>query len=340
MIVVTGGAGFIGSNLVKALNERGETDILVVDDLSNGEQALNLSDLRIADYMNKREFIKALRGSRSRGKVKVLFHQGACTDTTATDAEYMIENNFTFSKDLYNFCARERVQFIYASSASVYGGFHNLRPFPRKKFIEDPQHESALNVYAQSKLLFDRFVRYQPTADFQCVGLRYFNVYGPREQHKGQMASVVWHFFNQYQRDRKIKLFKGSHGFGDGEQQRDFVSVGDVVKVNLFFLDNPSISGIYNVGTGCRVNFNAVAMAVISACRHHRGDPDVLSDNPMENGEIEYIPMPDELRDKYQSYTEADLTKLRAAGYDEEFLDISSGVEQYVGELLRAPAGC
>ena len=331
MIIVTGGAGFIGSNLIKALNRRGVSDILVVDDLTAGDKTRNLSDLNIGDYMDKHEFLAAIRRDESLvGKVAAVLHQGACTDTMATDGKYVLENNFTYSKALYRFCQTHRAQYIYASSASVYGA--------GAVFAEAPQHESALNVYAWSKLLFDQFVRRQPAARFQCAGLRYFNVYGPREQHKGKMASVAWHFFNQYRQTGTVRLFEGSDGYADGEQQRDFVSVDDVVAVNLFLLDNPAISGIYNAGSGRSHSFNEVAVAVINTCRRHDGGAQTSLRQAVKDGEIVYIPMPQALHGKYQSYTCADLEQLRAAGYGEEFLDVAQGVGNYVDELLGAPA--
>lgn len=331
-IVVTGGAGFIGSNLVQALNRRGLSEILVVDDLTDGDKMRNLSDLIISDYMDKREFLAAVSADRlphSLRSVRAVLHQGACTDTMATDGAFVLENNFTYSKALYHFCAKRRAQYIYASSASVYGG--------GDEFAEAPQNERPLNVYAWSKLLFDQFVRHRPPVEFQCVGLRYFNVYGPREQHKGKMASVPWHFFNQYQADRQVRLFDGSDGYADGAQRRDFVSVEDVVKINLFFLDNPSLSGIYNAATGHSHTFNEVAVAVINACRRQRGETPISYDRAVNSGEIAYIQMPEALRGKYQSYTCADLTRLRGIGYDGEFLDVAEGVERYLSELLRSP---
>ncbi|MGI9310971.1 MAG: ADP-glyceromanno-heptose 6-epimerase [bacterium] len=328
MIIVTGGAGFIGSNLIQALNRRGVDDILVVDDLEDGDKINNLSDLSIADYMDKREFLSAMQRDDSLGAVAAVLHQGACADTMATDGRYVMENNFAYSKALYHFCARHRAQYLYASSASVYGG--------GDAFAEAPRNERALNAYAWSKLLFDQFVRRQARASFQCVGLRYFNVYGPREQHKGAMASVARHFFAQYLRDGQVRLFAGGDGYADGEQRRDFVSVDDIVAVNLFFLDHGDRSGIYNAGTGRSSSFNQVAVAVINACRRRRGQAPTTLRQALREAEIRYIPMPPALHGKYQSYTEADLTQLRDTGYDADFRDIAQGVDEYVDALWKS----
>lgn len=332
MIVVTGGAGFIGSNLVSALNRRGVRDILVVDDVTDAAKARNLFDLEIGDYMDKAEFLAAIRREQpgpSLARVSAVLHQGACTDTMATDGQYVLDNNYAYSKALYDFCAQRRAQYIYASSASVYGA--------GRRFAEAPRNESALNAYAWSKLLFDQFVRRQPAPQFQCAGLRYFNVYGLRERHKGRMASVAWHFFNQYRAHGRVRLFEGSDGYADGEQQRDFVSVEDVVAVNLFLLDNPAVSGIYNVGSGRSRSFNQVAVAVINACRRHRRETEITLEQARRGGQITYIPMPETLRGQYQSYTCADLRQLRAAGYGAPFLDVPQGVGGYVSALLQAP---
>jgi len=329
MIIVTGGAGFIGSNIVRALNDQGRRDILVVDDLTNAEKVNNLSGLEIADYMDKDEFFNILQSkkysARKLSDVSVVLHQGACSDTMATDGRYVLHNNFTYSKELFHYCRRHQLQYIYASSASVYGA--------GTVFRESPEFESTLNAYAYSKLLFDNYVRRQPDPGIQCVGLRFFNVYGPREQHKGRMASVAWHFRNQFRAEGKVKLFRGTDGYGDGEQRRDFVSVEDVVKVNLFFLEHPGKSGIFNVGTGRCQSFNEVAMSVINTFRLDRGETELSIEDAVQQGKIEYIPMPDALLGKYQSYTEADLTELKNTGYEEQFLTVQQGVKRYMKDL-------
>lgn len=309
MIIVTGGAGFIGSNLVKGLNERGITDIMVVDDLTQGEKFINLADCRIQDYRDKDDFIEdIISGKTVADKVDAIFHLGACSTTTEWDGKFMMKNNFEYSKILLHYCAAHGVPFIYASSASVYGS--------GPVFQEELRHENTLNVYAYSKFLFDQYVRaHLPKMESQVAGFRYFNVYGPREQHKGSMASVAFHFYNQIESEGKCRLFKGTDGYGNGQQKRDFIYVGDAVDVNLWFYDNPSISGIFNVGTGRAQTFNDVARAVIDFCG---------------KGEIEYIPFPDHLKGRYQSFTEADISELRAAGYDKPFKPVEEGVKAYL----------
>ena len=312
MIIVTGGAGFIGSNIVKALNARGRTDILVVDNLSSGVKFKNLADCEIADYMDKDDFIaQVAAGGKFGAKVEAVFHEGACSSTTEWDGRYMMRNNYDYSKALLHYCLDKQAAYIFASSASVYGA--------GRVFKEIREHEEPLNVYGYSKFLFDQYVRrILPAAKSQIVGFRYFNVYGPREQHKGSMASVAFHLNTQVRDTGQVKLFEGCDGYGHGEQRRDFIYVGDAVDVNLWFLDHPDKSGIFNVGTGRSQPFNDIARAVIAwhGC-----------------GELEYVPFPDHLRGRYQSFTEADISALRTAGYDKPFKTVEQGVELYMERL-------
>ncbi|WP_108652494.1 ADP-glyceromanno-heptose 6-epimerase [Dongshaea marina] len=318
MIIVTGGAGFIGSNLVKMLNEQGREDIVVVDDLTDGTKFVNLVDLKIADYLDKDEFIARIVSGdifEEWNGIEVIFHQGACSATTEWDGKFMMENNYEYSKDLLHYCQEHSIPFIYASSAATYGGRTD-------NFIEDPKFEQPLNVYGYSKQLFDQYVRRMlPHAEAQIVGLKYFNVYGPREQHKGSMASVAFHLNNQMLDGKNPKLFEGTEGYENGGQMRDFVYVEDVCKVNLWFWKNAKKSGIFNCGTGKAEPFRNVANSVI---RHHG------------KGEIEYIPFPDHLKGRYQCFTEADLTKLRDAGYDQPFNSVAEGVAKYMDWLNKA----
>jgi ADP-L-glycero-D-manno-heptose 6-epimerase len=325
--VVTGAAGFIGANLVKALNGRGVTDIIAVDDLTQGDKFVNLADCEIADYLDREDFLRGVEDGSFAGEITALLHQGACSDTTERDGRYMMRNNYHYSKALLDYCIAEEVPFIYASSAAVYGG--------GTEFREARECEAPLNVYGYSKFLFDQLVR-RRTAEFtaQVVGLRYFNVYGPREQHKGRMASVVHHFFNQFRHTGHVRLFEGSGGYADGEQRRDFVSVEDAVRINLHFLDHPDRSGIFNAGTGAARSFNDVAAAVINACRRAGGEAPLGLDEMQRQGLIRYIPFPDDLRGRYQNYTQADTAALRAAGYGAEFLTLEQGVARYCEALL------
>ncbi len=331
MIIVTGGAGFIGSNIVKALNERGRSDILVVDNLEHGDKFRNLTDCDIADYRDKRDFAADLDKGVFGGRVEAVFHEGACSDTMNHDGLYMMRNNYEFSKALLAFCEREGAQFLYASSASVYGG--------GRVFREERAVESPLNVYGYSKFLFDQYVRRRVPTACQVVGFRYFNVYGDREQHKGRMASVAYHFFHQYQETGQVRLFGGSGGYEPGEQRRDFVSVEDVVKINLYFLDNKDKSGIYNVGTGRAQTFNEVATAVINALRRHKGEEPLTTQALKDRGVITYIPFPAALAGKYQSFTEADIDALKGAGYAAPLYDVNEGVGRYVTRMLVAAQG-
>jgi ADP-L-glycero-D-manno-heptose 6-epimerase len=330
-IIVTGAAGFIGANIVKALNDRGERDIVAVDNLSRADKVRNLADLDVADFLDKEEFIAMVRGGLE-GRFDAVLHQGACSDTMETDGRYMMANNYEYSKALLDWCQQAAIPFIYASSASVYGG--------GRVFAEAREHEAPLNVYGYSKFLFDQVVRRRLAArTSQVAGFRYFNVYGPREAHKGRMASVAFHFFNQYLAEGRVRLFEGSGGYGPGEQIRDFVSVDDVIRVNLFFLDHPEISGIFNVGTGRAESFNAVARATVNAIRGSRGEKPLSLDELRAQGAIEYIPFPQQLVGKYQSFTQADMGALRRAGYEAPFMDVEQGVGRYVAARLAAGEG-
>jgi len=310
MIIVTGAAGFIGSNLVAELNRRGYGEIVAVDNLTRGEKYRNLRGLAIADYLDRGDFLDLFeKGAFDGAPIEALFHQGACADTMEWDGQYMMRNNFTFSKRLFLRCAERGVPFLYASSASVYGK-------GEKGFVEGGgENEYPLNVYAYSKHLFDVWVRQRLSqTSSQVVGLRYFNVYGPQEGHKGKMASMVYQAFSQLQQEGEIRLFEGTDGFEAGEQKRDFIDVADVAKVNLFFFEHPDRSGIFNCGTGRARSFNDMARLLVAA----RG-----------SGTVRYIPFPESLRSTYQSFTEADLTALRRVGYSEPFTSLEEGLARY-----------
>ena len=311
MHIVTGGAGFIGSNLVLHLIARGMDDVVVVDDLTDGHKFVNIADCAIADYLDKDEFLRRLEDRSFAKTLSAVFHEGACSTTTEWDGRYMMHNNYGYSRTLLHHCLAHGVPFIYASSASVYGA--------SQRFAEDPANELPLNVYGYSKLQFDRYVRRHATRpDSQVVGLRYFNVYGPGERHKGAMASVAFHFDQQLKSGGEVRLFEGTGGYPDGGQRRDFVYVDDVCDLNLWFLDHPGVSGIFNAGTGRAQTFNEVANAVLAW--HGKG-------------RIRYIPFPPHLEGAYQSYTEADLDRLRAAGCSLEFRPVEQGVREYLDAL-------
>lgn len=326
--VVTGAAGFIGSNMVKELNARGETDIIAVDNLKKGDKFRNLADCEIADYFDKEAFLAELEAGGFDGDIAAIIHQGACSDTTEADGRYMMDNNYRYSLALLDFCQDQEVPLLYASSAAVYGA--------GPVFVEEREYERPLNVYGYSKFQFDQAVR-RRLADRTApiAGFRYFNVYGPREAHKGRMASVAFHFFNQYLSEGCVRLFEGWDGYGDGEQRRDFVSVEDVVKVAMYFLEDGSCSGIFNVGTGASQTFNDVAMATINACRAAAGEPALTLAQLRQQGVIRYVPFPQDLKGKYQSFTQADIGALRQAGYTELFLTVEEGVARYVAQLLE-----
>lgn len=311
MIIVTGGAGFIGSNVVHELNAQGETSILVVDNLSDAasphKKFLNLSGAKFIDFMEKREFRTAIANGRMAGeRIRAILHQGACSNTLEDDGNYMMDNNFTYSKELLHFALGQSIPFVYASTAATYG--------LSEHFKEEPENERPLNIYGFSKLVFDNYVR-QHQAKFKStvVGLRYFNVYGPREIHKGRMASVIHHFSKQLKDSGVIRMFEGSGGYGDGEQRRDFVFVRDLAKINMFFAFGNVRKAIVNAGTGHSRSFNDVANALFQV--HGLG-------------RIEYIPFPADLRERYQHFTQADVTGLRATGYSAPFTELEAGVRE------------
>ena len=316
MIVVTGSNGFIGSNLIKGLNEIGYKDIIAVDDQDDPELKENIAHCDVQGFLNIDEFINLIRNNDIDGtKIRTIFHQGACSNTMEWDADFLYNNNLLYSKELLNFSQKTKTSLIYASSASVYGA--------GKIFKESVEYEDPINLYAYSKFKFDQLVRQELIkSETQIVGLRYFNVYGPQEQHKGTMASVAFHLHNQLKDNEEIKLFEGSEGYDDGEQRRDFIYVEDVVKVNLWFLKNQKVSGIFNVGTGKSQTFNEVAHSVI---------------NWNKRGKINYVPFPEKLKGAYQSYTQANISKLREAGYKDEFLNVQEGVKKYLDRLENWP---
>ena len=325
-IVVTGAAGFIGSNLVKGLNARGIDNIIAVDNLTQGDKFRNLADLKIADYVDADDFYHRL-ATGAFGQVDTVFHEGACSDTMEPDGKYMMANNYTLSCDLFRACQTGGTRLLYASSAATYGG--------ADAFSESPEFEKPLNVYGYSKLLFDQRLRRELGARFeqattQVAGFRYFNVYGPREQHKGRMASVAFHQFNQFRADGKVRLFGDYGGYAAGAQLRDFVYIDDVVAVNLWFFDHPEKSGIFNLGTGRAQPFNDVALAVVNTLGHGQNAAPLSLEEAVRAGKIDYVKFPDALVGKYQSYTQADLSALRAAGCRHAFTDVQTGVKAYM----------
>ena len=329
-IIVTGAAGFIGSNIVKGLNARGISDIVAVDNLSNGQKFKNLADCDIAHYLDKHEFIRQVREHIFPfDDIEAVFHEGACSDTMNHDGKYMMDNNYQYTLDLLDWCQDERIPFLYASSAAVYGKGETFR--------EERELEEPLNVYGYSKFLFDQVVRrrIEEGLTAQVAGFRYFNVYGRREQHKGRMASVAYHHFHEYREHGRVTLFGSYDGYPAGAQSRDFICVEDVVKVNLFFYDHPEVSGIFNCGTGRSQAFNDLAAATVNACRAREGKPELPLEELVVQGLIVYSEFPDALKGKYQSFTQADISTLRAAGYAEAFDDVATGVRRYVDWLAE-----
>jgi len=324
-VVVTGAAGMIGSNLVRGLNAIGIDDVIAVDDLTDGPKYRNLIDAKISDYFDKSEFYTRFAKCEF-GRVDAVLHQGACSDTMEHNGRFMLDTNYRCSKDLLDACQAQGTRLLYASSAATYGGSASFR--------EEPEFERPLNVYGYSKLLFDNVVRRMLAGSkTQVAGFRYFNVYGPREQHKGRMASVAFHHFNQFRESGKVKLFGEYGGYGPGEQSRDFVFVDDVVAVNLWFLQNPGKSGIFNLGTGRAQPFNDVAVATVNAARALTGETAQSQAELVKQGLIEYIEFPQALVGKYQCFTQADLSRLRATGCAHQFADVASGVTAYVNWL-------
>jgi len=332
-VVVTGAAGMIGSNLVHGLNAIGIDDVIAVDDLTDGPKYRNLVGARLSDYFDKSEFY-ARFAKGDFGKVDAVLHEGACSDTMEHNGRYMLDTNYRCSKDLLDACQAQGTRLLYASSAATYGGSSSFR--------EEPEFEQPLNVYGYSKLLFDNVVRRmlpgpQSGKTPQVAGFRYFNVYGPREQHKGRMASVAFHHFNQFRETGKVKLFADYGGYGPGAHSRDFIYVADVVAVNLWFLQNPAKSGVFNLGTGHAQPFNDVALASVNAARALKGTAALPLSALVAQGLVEYVPFPDALVGKYQSFTQADLTRLRAAGCEHAFADVATGVKAYVEWLAAQP---
>ena len=279
----------------------------MADDLTNGYKIKNISDLRIADYVDKDDLQLYLSAGKLK-EIEVIFHLGACSSTTEWNGNFLMKNNFEYSKELFHWAQINQVPFIYASSASVYG-------LGVKGFSESESCEQPINAYAYSKLIFDQYVRrHMHKSSSQVVGLRYFNVYGPREGHKGNMVSPAFSFFSQAKETGIITIFEGSHGYLAGEHRRDFVHVSDCADINLWFYENDDVSGIFNVGTGKSASFNDVAAQIIKN---------------MGSGEIEYVTFPSHLQGHYQSFTEANINALRRVGYDNDFMDIERGIYDY-----------
>lgn len=331
-IVVTGAAGFIGSNIVKALNTLGLTDIIAVDNLTNAEKFQNLTDARISDYIDKTDFYEKFQQTAF-GPIDTVFHDGACSNTMEGDGRYMMRNNYATSKIVLDTCLVTGTRLLYASSAATYGR--------STRCVESPECERPRNIYGYSKLLFDQIVRTRlPVAPNQVAGFRYFNVYGPGEGHKKRMASVALHHYTQFRRTGKVSLFGPYDGYAAGEQKRDFVFIDDVIAVNMWFFEHPEVSGIFNVGTGHAQPFNDIAVTVVNTLRAAQGLPALRLGQLIEQGILEYVPFPDDLVGKYQCFTEADLGALRTVGCEHVFADVACGVKTYVERLLSAEEAC
>jgi ADP-L-glycero-D-manno-heptose 6-epimerase len=324
-VVVTGAAGFVGANMVRGLNALGIDDILAVDDLTDARKFHNLSGSRIADYLDHRQFYDLLEGGKL-GTFDAIIHEGACSDTMEHDGRLMMELNYRSSRRLLDVCDATGARLLYASTAAVYGSGEH--------FFETPENERPLNVYAYSKLLFDNVVRRGGTDRAQVAGFRYFNVYGPGEAHKDRMASVALHHIRQFQEAGRVRLFGAYDGWGDGEHSRDFVHVDDLVKVKMWFLQHPDISGIFNLGTGRAQPFNDVATSVVNNVRARNQLPALTLNQQVDQGIIEYIEFPDALKGKYQSFTQADISRLRSAGYQNNFLSVEEGVAAYISHYF------
>ncbi|MDY3738959.1 MAG: ADP-glyceromanno-heptose 6-epimerase [Selenomonadaceae bacterium] len=314
MIIVTGGAGFIGSCIVRTLNDMGIDDIIIVDHICETDKWMNMRNKNYTEYINRDEFLYRL--PEFNGKVSHVIHMGACSATTERDFDFLYKNNYEYTKTLWKFCTENQISFIYASSAATYGdgsqGFndeddiHNLRP---------------LNGYGYSKQLFDIWAEKQVLTPKQHVGFKFFNVYGPNEYFKGSMASVIFHSFNKISATGEMGLFKSyKYGYEDGKQLRDFVYVKDICKVIKFMIEHPEINGLYNLGTGkCRTFYDLTA----ATFRAMGLEPN-----------IKFVDMPETLRSKYQYFTQATMDKLRKAGYMDEFYTLEAGAEDYVQNYL------
>ncbi|MBL4693307.1 MAG: ADP-glyceromanno-heptose 6-epimerase [Magnetovibrio sp.] len=321
MYVVTGGAGFIGSNIVWALEQRGDSKIVVVDRMRSGDKWKNIAKRELFDVVHPDDLGEFL--DRYGEAIKAVFHMGAISSTTETDADKIMDNNFRLTCDLWDWCSACGVPFIFASSAATYGGGES--GFADDASIEKLAKLKPLNPYGWSKHLFDRRVaRMMDRSEDkppQWVGLKFFNVYGPNEYHKGSMQSVVSHVFPFAEKGEAASLFTSPHpDYEDGGQLRDFIYVGDCVDVMMWFLDHQDVSGLFNCGTGQARPFKDLAAAVYAALDHQV--------------DIQYVPMPEHLRDKYQYYTQADMSKLRQAGYGAKFTSLEEGVRQYVQDFL------